>query len=210
MASPPNGTARLKSRFGVPAKRHYSSKKALCQTALAPRKRIRPAGSTRTLDYRSERFSLFRAGRRNTDLLGRRGSRSFVQVGETPTCLLNPHNPTLKPVWRPRQTALHQPHPYTLRVLSALEKCRTQALGGHVDGCDSCGFIRVSYNSCRNRHCPKCQTTNRESWILARMQDLLPVPYFHMVFTLPELENPLLLLLLCRTKLTPFNFQKCS
>jgi len=83
----------------------------------------------------------------------------------------------------------HQPHPYTLRVLSALEKCRTQALGGHVDGCDSCGFIRVSYNSCRNRHCPKCQTTNRESWILARIQDLLPVPYFHMVFTLPEQLN---------------------
>lgn len=78
---------------------------------------------------------------------------------------------------------------HTLRVLSALERCRTQALGGHVDGCDSCGYIRVSYNSCRNRHCPKCQTTNRESWILARRQDLLPVTYFHVVFTLPQQLN---------------------
>lgn len=75
------------------------------------------------------------------------------------------------------------------RVLNAIAKCRTAALGGHVDECDHCGHQRISYNSCRNRHCPKCQGTNRERWILARQNDLLPVPYFHLVFTLPEQLN---------------------
>lgn len=87
----------------------------------------------------------------------------------------------------------HRPHLNTLRVLHALELCRTAALGGHVDGCDSCGHKRISYNSCRNRHCPKCQTTNREQWILKRQQDLLPVSYFHVVFTLPQQLNALCL-----------------
>lgn len=63
-------------------------------------------------------------------------------------------------------------------------------IGGHVDTCDNCGHLRISYNSCRNRHCPKCQQTNKERWILARQQQLLPVSYFHVVFTLPqELNN---------------------
>ncbi len=75
------------------------------------------------------------------------------------------------------------------RVLNAIAKCRTAALGGHVDQCDQCGHQRISYNSCRNRHCPKCQGTNRERWILARQDDLLPVPYFHLVFTLPVQLN---------------------
>jgi hypothetical protein len=75
------------------------------------------------------------------------------------------------------------------RVLNAIVKCRTAALGGHVDQCDQCGHQRISYNSCRNRHCPKCQGTNRERWIHDRQQDLLPVPYFHVVFTLPEQLN---------------------
>lgn len=83
----------------------------------------------------------------------------------------------------------HQPHVNTMRVLYALELCRTAALGGHIDGCDTCGHKRISYNSCRNRHCPKCQTTNREQWILQRQQDLLPVTYFHVVFTVPEQIN---------------------
>lgn len=65
------------------------------------------------------------------------------------------------------------------------------AMGGHVDSCDACGHIRVSYNSCRNRHCPKCQSTQRERWIINREQDLLPVSYFHVVFTLPEPLNQL-------------------
>jgi hypothetical protein len=62
-------------------------------------------------------------------------------------------------------------------------------LGGHVDRCDHCGHIRISYNSCRNRHCPKCQNTQREAWIENRKRDLLPVPYFHVVFTVPDKLN---------------------
>lgn len=83
----------------------------------------------------------------------------------------------------------HQPLRQQLRVLDAIAVCRTAALGGHVDACDSCGHIRISYNSCRNRHCPKCQGTQREKWIDARQQKLLPVQYFHVVFTLPQELN---------------------
>ncbi len=71
------------------------------------------------------------------------------------------------------------------RVMSAIELCRTAALGGHVEGCRSCGAVRVAYNSCRNRHCPKCQGAIARDWLEARAGDLLPVPYFHVVFTLP-------------------------
>lgn len=71
------------------------------------------------------------------------------------------------------------------RVMSAIELCRTAALGGHVEGCRSCGTIRVAYNSCRNRHCPKCQGQACRDWLAARQDELLPVPYFHVVFTLP-------------------------
>lgn len=73
-----------------------------------------------------------------------------------------------------------------LRAMTAIEVCRTAALGGHVEACDACGHTRISYNSCRNRHCPKCQCLAKEQWIEARKQDLLPVSYFHVVFTLPE------------------------
>lgn len=69
--------------------------------------------------------------------------------------------------------------------MAAIEACRTPRLGDHVDACDDCGFTRVSYNSCRNRHCPKCQGAARKQWVAARIADLLPVPYFHVVFTLP-------------------------
>ena len=86
---------------------------------------------------------------------------------------------------------LHSPLKYHQRTLNAIVKCRTAALGGHVDVCDGCGHERISYNSCRNRHCPKCQGTNRERWILSRQKDLLPVTYFHVVFTLPEQLNAL-------------------
>jgi Putative transposase/Transposase zinc-binding domain len=80
---------------------------------------------------------------------------------------------------------------WQLRTLSALSKCRTSALGGHIDGCNSCGALRISYNSCRNRHCPKCQGNEREAWIQAREKELLPVAYFHVVFTLPSELNTL-------------------
>ncbi len=73
-----------------------------------------------------------------------------------------------------------------LKVLRAIARCRTAALGGHIDECTSCGHrATISYNSCRNRHCPKCQTGARERWIAARRRELLPVPYVHVVFTLP-------------------------
>ncbi|STC94471.1 IS91 family transposase [Chryseobacterium carnipullorum] len=78
---------------------------------------------------------------------------------------------------------------WQLRTLFALKKCRTSALGGHIDACDECGNISISYNSCRNRHCPKCQGKNREKWIGSREAELLPVPYLHVVFTLPEVLN---------------------
>ena len=80
-----------------------------------------------------------------------------------------------------------------LRVMRAIEVCRTAELGGHVDECDTCGSIRISYNSCRNRHCPKCQCLRKQQWIEARKEDLLPIPYFHVVFTIPEELNPLAL-----------------
>ncbi len=73
-----------------------------------------------------------------------------------------------------------------LKVLRAIARCRTAALGGHIDECTRCGHrATISYNSCRNRHCPKCQTGARERWIAARRRELLPVPYVHVVFTLP-------------------------
>ncbi len=69
--------------------------------------------------------------------------------------------------------------------MSAIQNCRTAALGGHVEGCDDCGHRRVAYNSCRNRHCPKCQGAAARTWLAERQADLLPVGYFHVVFTLP-------------------------
>jgi hypothetical protein len=78
-----------------------------------------------------------------------------------------------------------------LRVMRAIEICRTAVLGGHRDQCDHCGHLEISYNSCRNRHCPKCQTLRKEKWIEARREDLLPIEYFHVVFTLPAELNPL-------------------
>ena len=76
--------------------------------------------------------------------------------------------------------SLHQ-----LKVMSAIEHCRTAALGGHVEACQDCGHWRIAYNSCRNRHCPKCQGAAARTWLAERETDLLPVGYFHVVFTLP-------------------------
>jgi hypothetical protein len=78
------------------------------------------------------------------------------------------------------------------RVLQAIEQCRTAALGGHIEVCEACGTEQISYNSCRNRHCPKCQGAARTKWLAAEEALLLPVPYFHVVFTLPHLLNPLI------------------
>ena len=78
-----------------------------------------------------------------------------------------------------------------LRAMRAIEVCRTAALGGNQDKCDQCGHLEISYNSCRNRHCPKCQTLAKEKWIEARNEDLLPIEYFHVVFTIPSELNPL-------------------
>jgi len=72
-----------------------------------------------------------------------------------------------------------------LKVMSAIERCRTAALGGHVERCEACAHLRISYNSCRNRHCPKCQAAAAKEWLADRQAELLPVPYFHIVFTLP-------------------------
>ena len=79
------------------------------------------------------------------------------------------------------------------RVLNAIAICRTAALGGHVDECDDCGYERNSYNSCRDRHCPKCQGPQRVEWLSKRLKHLLPIPYFHVVFTIPDALNPLAL-----------------
>jgi len=80
-------------------------------------------------------------------------------------------------------------HPVSLheqRVLRAIASCRTAALGGHLEACDRCGHRRAVYHSCGNRHCPKCQLLAQEHWLEARRVDLLPIPYFHVVFTLPH------------------------
>lgn len=82
-----------------------------------------------------------------------------------------------------RQHALPRAH---LRLMHAIESCRTAALGGHVEQCGQCSHQRISYNSCRNRHCPKCQSPARAKWLAARKLELLPVEYFHVVFTLPK------------------------
>jgi hypothetical protein len=72
-----------------------------------------------------------------------------------------------------------------LKAISAIQSCRTAALGGHVMRCEDCGHSRIAYNSCRNRHCPKCQGAAAKDWLAEREAELLPVPYFHVVFTLP-------------------------
>lgn len=94
-------------------------------------------------------------------------------------------------IFRQAGPAYRQQHADTLnreqrRVMGAIESCRTAALGGHVEQCDVCGHQRIAYNSCRDRHCPKCQSLTRAQWLEDRQADLLPVEYFHVVFTLPE------------------------
>jgi hypothetical protein len=87
------------------------------------------------------------------------------------------------PAWR--ETQRGHLSPLQLKVMSAITQCRTAALGGHVLRCEGCGTDQIAYNSCRNRHCPKCQSTAAKRWLDARQADLLPVEYYHVVFTLP-------------------------
>ena len=113
------------------------------------------------------------AGGRAARLSGRRGSG--LEVAD---------------IFRRHGDAYRQAHAGHLgrverRVMGAIELCRTAALGGHVEHCADCGLVRIAYNSCRNRHCPKCQGLARAEWLAARQAELLPVPYFHVVFTLP-------------------------
>lgn len=86
----------------------------------------------------------------------------------------------------PQYRATHNLPIAHLKVMRAIESCRTAVLGGHVERCGQCEHERIAYNSCRNRHCPKCQTMAKQQWIDKRKQELLPIPYFHVVFTVPQ------------------------
>ena len=102
--------------------------------------------------------------------------------------------PELADIVRAHGAAFRAAHglcPVQHRALRAIERCRTAALGGELRQCDACGKQRYVYHSCRNRHCPKCQTRAKERWLSARRAELLPVPYFHLVFTLPHELNAL-------------------
>jgi len=92
----------------------------------------------------------------------------------------------------PAYLAAHPLSPAKAKVWRAILACRTAALGGHVETCNDCGATRHLYHSCRNRHCPQCQTRAKEAWIAARQREVLPVPYFHLVFTLPHDLNGLI------------------
>jgi hypothetical protein len=81
-----------------------------------------------------------------------------------------------------------------LKVMKAVETCRTSALGGYVEQCEACGHQRTVFHSCRNRHCPKCGTGVREKWLYSRRAELLPIVYYHVVFTLPEELNAVALI----------------
>jgi hypothetical protein len=99
--------------------------------------------------------------------------------------------PEVADVFRRYGDAYRQQHGASLstarrRAMSAIERCRTAALGGHVERCGDCGHQRIAYNSCRNRNCPKCQGLARAQWLADRQAELLDVPYFHVVFTVPD------------------------
>ncbi len=105
-------------------------------------------------------------------------------------------SPELADIFRAYGQSYRQAHPLPraqLKVMRAIESCRTAALGGHLQQCDSCGYQQPAYNSCRNRHCPKCGSLAKARWLEDRKADLLPVGYFHLVFTLPHELNPLIL-----------------
>ena len=92
----------------------------------------------------------------------------------------------------PAYLATHALSTAKARVWRAVVACRTAALGGHIETCPACGATRPVYHSCRNRHCPQCQTRAKEAWLTQRRREVLPVPYFHLVFTLPHSLNGLI------------------
>lgn len=103
--------------------------------------------------------------------------------------------PEVQDIFEQYGDEFRQKHPLTVaqhKAMNAILNCRTARLGGHMDSCPKCGYLRPSYNSCRNRHCPKCQTLSKERWIDARKADLLDVGYFHVVFTVPQELNVLI------------------
>jgi hypothetical protein len=111
---------------------------------------------------------------------------------------MNGHRLEVADVFREHETDFFEHYGDSLsidqrRAYEAIVTCRTQALGGHVEQCNACGFERIAYNSCRNRHCPKCQASARAKWTNARTEELLPIPYFHVVFTLPQEIGPIAL-----------------
>lgn len=85
----------------------------------------------------------------------------------------------------------HSVVPQVKKTFTNLANCHTSVLGGHIEVCPDCGEVHVSYNSCRDRHCPKCQQKNREQWIEARREEVMPVKYFHVVFTIPDCLHPI-------------------
>ena len=102
----------------------------------------------------------------------------------------------LADIFRAHGESYRRAHPLPvshLKIMQAVERCRTAALGGHLEQCDSCGYERPAYNSCRNRHCPKCQSLAKAKWLDKQKSELLPVGYFHLVFTLPHELNALIL-----------------
>jgi predicted Zn-ribbon and HTH transcriptional regulator len=103
----------------------------------------------------------------------------------------------LADIFRAYGASYRRDHPLPVshrKVIEAVERCRTAALGGHIERCDSCGFERPAYNSCRNRHCPKCQSLAKVKWFDKQKSEILPVGYFHLVFTLPHELNGLILI----------------
>ena len=102
---------------------------------------------------------------------------------------------TINDIFREHSGTYIKKHPQTSlhkrKVISSIQNCRTEVLGGRVEECDSCGHSVVLYNSCRNRHCPQCQSMKKEKWIIERKNEVLPFTYFHIVFTLPDSLNPI-------------------
>jgi predicted Zn-ribbon and HTH transcriptional regulator len=113
-----------------------------------------------------------------------------------PTDAKNQKQPELADIFRLYADDYRRSHPVAyeqLKVMHHIQICRTAALGGHVEQCDQCAFEQIAYNSCRDRHCPKCQTLTKEKWLNERKAELLPCGYFHLVFTLPHTLNPIIL-----------------
>jgi predicted Zn-ribbon and HTH transcriptional regulator len=113
-----------------------------------------------------------------------------------PTAANNQKQPELADIFRLYGDDYRRSHPVSyeqLKVMHHIQICRTAALGGHVQRCDQCAFENIAYNSCRDRHCPKCQTLTKEKWLNDRKAELLPCSYFHLVFTLPHELNPIIL-----------------